>query len=57
MIQSLVKQKILDSKQAAWLSQESAERFCKDGNLSESLATVKAEGGDTIECERIVDGQ
>ena len=53
MIKSLVKQKILDSKQAAWLSGICRE-VLQGTNLSESLATVKAEGGDTIECSRAV---
>ena len=53
MIKSLVKQKILDSKQAAWLSGICRE-VLQETNLSEVLATVKAEGGNTIECGRAV---
>ena len=53
MIQSLVKQKILDSKQAAWLSGICRE-ILQETNLSEVLAKFKAEGGDTIECGRAV---
>ena len=53
MIQSLVKQKILDTSQAGRLS-GICQDVLKGTNLAESLETVKAEGGDTIECSRAV---